>query len=481
MTETAKPSQTSADRENAPHAWWILAIVLSVAAMDILDGTVVNVAIPSIRDDLGTSSTSIQWIVGGYALTFAIGLIVGGRLGDIYGRKRMFQIGVTSFTVISLLCGLAPSTEVLVVTRLLQGFAAATMIPQGFGLIRESFSQEDLPKALGFWGPSSALGALLGPVVGGLIIGLNAFGSDWRGVFLVNVPLGIIAVTAGSRLLPTVKAKDTDGLDAGGAALMGTAVGLLFFPLIEGREKGWPLWIFAMFVASFAMFLVFFWFERRRKAQDRSQLILMSIFERISMVAGSFLLTLLFIVIAGQLLVMTLYLQIDQHFSAIHAGLTFVPLSIGTATGAISAGVFLLDRIGRHTLHAGTLIAVIGIVAIVLVLDADGKDITSFDLAVPLLVTGTGIGLLISPSWSFAMSGLRFREIGSASGTLNTMQQLGIAIGVAGIGSIFFSVAGDHGMLVAIERSYVVIAASVVVIAALVFLLPMKRDREPGT
>jgi hypothetical protein len=205
----------------------------------------------------------------------------------------------------------------------------------------------------------------------------------------------------------------------------------------------------------------------------------MSIFERISMVAGSLLLALLFVGMAGQLLVMTLYLQIDQHFSAIHTGLTFIPLSLGTAIGAIGAGAFLLDKIGRHTLSAGAVVAAIGIIATVLVLDADGQDISSFDLAIPLLVAGTGIGLLISPAWSFAMSGLRFREIGSASGTLNTMQQLGTAIGVAGIGTVFFSVAGNHGMLVATERSYAVIGASFVVIAALIFLLPMERDEEP--
>ena len=486
MAETvAKPAAwgSAPDRQNAPHAWWILAVILTVAAMDILDGTIVNVAIPSIREDLGTGSAGLQWIVGGYALTFAIGLIAGGRLGDIYGRKRMFQVGVASFTIMSVACGLAPSTGVLILFRLLQGFAAAMMIPQGFGLIRESFSQEDLPKALSFWGPSSAIGALMGPVIGGLIIDLDAFGTGWRGVFLVNLPVGIAALAAGTKLIPNPRGKheDAPGLDYSGAAILGIAVGLLFFPLIEGREQGWPWWIFAMFAASLATFIFFVRFERARERDGKSQIILLSIFNRSSFLSGSMLISLLFMGMAGLLLVTTLYLQVDQHYSAIHAGLTFIPLSIGTAVGAIGAGVFLLPRTGRHTLHLGTVIALIGMVALILVLDADGHDITSWDLAPAMLVFGTGLGLLIAPAYSFALSGVGFRELGSGSGVLNSMQQLGTAIGVAGIGTIFFSVTDDHGMLVAIERSFVVIAALVVVVAALIFALPMERDKEPGS
>jgi hypothetical protein len=228
-------------------------------------------------------------------------------------------------------------------------------------------------------------------VIGGLIIELDAFGSGWRGVFLVNVPIGIVAVIAGSRLLPRVKPHETEGLDFAGAGIMGIAIGLLFFPLIEGREQGWPWWTFVMLAASLVTLWLFVRYERRRDAEGKSQLILMSIFHRISMVAGALLITLLFIGMAGLLFVMTLYLQIDQHFSAIHTGLTFIPLSIGTAIGAISAGMFLLQIIGRHTLHLGAVLSVLGFVATVLVLDADGKDISTWDLAIPLLVAGTDL------------------------------------------------------------------------------------------
>ena len=483
MTETtAAPPAWKSERKTRPRAWWALALILMVSAMDILDGTIVNVAIPSIREDLGTSSAGLQWIVGGYALTFAIGLIAGGRLGDIYGRRRMFQIGVASFTLMSLLCGLAPSSAVLITTRLLQGFAAAMMIPQGFGLIRESFSQKDLPRALSFWGPSSALGALLGPVIGGLLIDLDAFGSGWRAVFLVNIPLGIFAVIASTRLLPEASEHgDKSGLDVTGAAILGLAVGLLFFPLIEGREQGWPLWIFAMFPASAAMLYFFVRFERHREHEGKSRIILLSVFNRISFVGGSSLVSLLFVAMAGLLLVTTLYLQIDQNYSAIHAGLTFVPLSIGTAIGAIGAGMFLLPRIGRHTLHLGAVTGLVGTLALLFVLDAYGANITTWHLAIPTMIFGMGVGLLITPAYSFAMSGLSFIQLGSGSGVINSMQQLGTAIGVAAIGTIFFSVAGDHGMLVALERAYVVIAGIMLVVGLLIFALPMVRDTEPAS
>lgn len=482
MTETATasalPQRTAA--ENAPHAWGILATILTVASMDILDGTVVNVAIPEIRADLGTGSAGIQWIVGGYALTFAIGLIAGGRLGDIYGRKRMFMLGVVLFTLTSLACGLAPSTGVLILTRMLQGFAAAVMIPQGFGLIRESFSEEDLPKALAFWGPSAAIAALSGPIVGGLLIDLNAFDSDWRGVFLVNVPIGIAAFYFARRLMPDRKEKEADapGLDLAGAAIMGLAVGLIFFPLIEGRELDWPLWIFGMFAAGFAVLGFFAWFERRREDEGKSTLIVTSIFQKPSYLGGTTLVTLLFCSIAGLLLVMTLYLQIDQGFSAIHAGLTLIPWALGTAIGAVIAGALLMDRIGRHTLHIGIAISIVGVAALLLALDADGENISSWNLAIPLLILGLGSGLVISPSYSFALSGIEFGELGSGSGVLSAMQQLGTATGVAVIGTVFFSVATDQGMLDAIESALFVIGGLLVVIAASIFLLPMRRDHE---
>lgn len=470
---------THAARETRSNAWWILATVLTVEIMDILDGTIVNVAIPSIRLDMGASSTALQWIVGGYALTFAVGLIIGGRLGDIYGRKKMFLLGVVVFTLTSLLCGLAPTPEWLILTRLLQGFGAAIMIPQGFGIIVESFSEEDMPKAFAMWGPMVALGAVLGPIIGGLLIELNAFDTDWRGVFLVNVPIGIVAYFAARRVLPDARQKpDTAGIDLAGAAIMAGALGLLIFPMIEGREQDWPAWIFVMFGAGLAVLVGFVWFERRRQSDGKTTLIEPSLFGKKVYLSGTVILTVFFAALGGLLLVQIIYLQVDQHFSAIHAGLTLVAWSLGTAIGATLGQAVLLAKIGRSLLHLGTLVMAAGVVALLFVLSADGHAITTWDLAPPMLLLGIGLGMLISPLFSFILAGVGEDELGSASGVLNTMQQLGGATGVALIGTMFFAVAEDDGILAGFERSLVVILGGLVLIGVLIFMLPMKARED---
>ncbi len=235
-----------------PRRWLILSIVLVVEIMDLLDGTIVNVAAPTIRADLGASTTALQWIVGGYALALAVGLVVGGRLGDLFGRRRLFMIGIALFTVSSLLSGIAPDTRVLIVFRLTQGLAAALMIPQGFGIIRSAFSTEDLPKAFGLFGPVIGLSAVFGPIVGGLLVGADLFGTGWRLVFLINLPLGILAFVGALAGAPGVQDHrcDAAGLARRGARRPGRrAAGLSPDPRPGGRlgamdvrDDGVELW-----------------------------------------------------------------------------------------------------------------------------------------------------------------------------------------------------------------------------------------------
>jgi MFS family permease len=192
-TDEAKPA-------GHPKRWLILAIVLAAECMDLLDGMIVNVAAPAISRDLHASSTGLQWLVGGYALTFAIGLITGARLGDIFGRRRLFLLGVTGFTASSVLCGLAPTTGTLIAARLVQGLFAAILIPQGFGIIRQVFPADETGKAFGLFGPVIGLSAVLGPVLGGALVDLDVLGTGWRTIFLINVPLGVAALVGAARL-----------------------------------------------------------------------------------------------------------------------------------------------------------------------------------------------------------------------------------------------------------------------------------------
>src|SRR4051812_6938203 len=455
-----------------PRRWAILALILAVEVMDLIDGTIVNVASPAIRGSLGASLSALQWIAGGYALTFAIGLVTGGRLGDIFGRRRLFLVGVAGFTLMSALCGAAQSPEMLIATRLLQGLFAAIMIPQGFGILKQVFPDEELGKAFGLFGPVIGLSAVLGPVIGGLLVD----GPGWQGIFLVNVPLGIAALIGARKLLPESKAKDRPTLDLGGAALVSLAAGLLISPLIQGREAGWPAWTYASMAAAVAILGVFALYERRRERNSKSPLVTPSLFRKRAFSAGLVTALVFFAGMIGLMLVFTLYLQLGQGFSAIGAGLALVPWSLGTAVGAgVGAGA-LGPKLGRPTLHLGLIVMLGGILGMLAVVHHQ-HDVSAWALAGPELLAGIGMGAMLAPLFDFVLAGVDDHEVGSASGVLNAMQQLGGAIGIAVIGTLFFSVADHHGITTALEKMLYVEAGVLVAAMALVFLLPM-RARE---
>ncbi|HEY4824213.1 MAG TPA: MFS transporter, partial [Solirubrobacteraceae bacterium] len=291
-----------------PKRWLILFVILAAECMDLLDGTVVNVAAPTIHHDLHASSTELQWIVGGYPLALAVGLLIGGRLGDLFGRRRMFLIGAAGFTAASAACGLAPSTGFLVGARLAQGLCGAMMIPQGLGVIREVFPADELPKAFGLFGPVMGSAAMIGPILGGALIALDLFGSGWRLVFLINVPLGIAAVIGAAVLLPVTRTRHADSLDLGGAVLAAVGAVAIVYPLIQGRELGWPAWTYASMGASVVLFALLARHLRRRKAAGRDPLIEPSIFTHRGYTAGALVLMLYFGGMVGSMLTLTLFL-----------------------------------------------------------------------------------------------------------------------------------------------------------------------------
>jgi EmrB/QacA subfamily drug resistance transporter len=419
--------------------------------MDLLDGTVVNVAAPTIHRTLGTSSTALQWIIGGYPLALAVGLLVGGRLGDIFGRRMMFLIGVTGFTAASTICGLAPSTGVLIAARLCQGFAGAMMIPQGLGLMREVFPPSDLKKAFGVFGPVMGSAALIGPIVGGGLISLHLFHDAWRPVFLINLPVGVAATVAAARLLPRVTKRHASELDMPGAVLATVASAALIYPLIQGRELGWPTWCFAMMGASVVLFALFGVHLVRRKRHGRDPLIEPTIFRRRGYTAGGLVLMLYFGGMIGSMLGLTLFMQIGEGFSALHAGLTVIPFSLGTALTAPVSASMMQKLGGRILIQAGALLSLVGYVSLALIV-ASVDHLSSWGLAAPFLVIGLGMGLFIVPVFDTIVGAVTDAELGSASGTLNALQQLGSAIGVAGLGTVFFSALVHVGFLGALRH-----------------------------
>jgi EmrB/QacA subfamily drug resistance transporter len=460
-----------------PRRWLILAIVLVVECMDLLDGTIVNVAAPTIRSDLGASTTALQWIVGGYALALAVGLVVGGRLGDLFGRRRLFMIGIVMFTLSSLLSGIAPNTELLIVFRLTQGLAAALMIPQGFGIIRSAFSTEDLPKAFGVFGPVIGLSAVLGPIVGGALVGADLLGTGWRLIFLINLPLGILAFVGALRVLPESKTSGATEMDWRGAVLVGLAAGLLVYPLIQGREADWAPWTFAMMAASLGVVGLFAWYQRRREQTGRDPLITMSLFAKRAFSSGLGVVVLFFGAFVGLMLAVTLYMQLGLGFSAIHAGLSLGPLCFGMAIGATLSGGVLTPRFGRRVLHAGFAVLIAGVAATYAVIDAHGMVVTSWQLAGPLLLAGLGVGLVVAPLFGFILAAVDDEEVGSASGVLNALQQLASAIGVALLGTVFFAALPSPGYVDGLEQVLLLVVGLTVAAMLLALLLP-RHPRE---
>jgi len=415
-----------------------LVIVAFAFVMDLLDSTIVNVAIPSIQSDLGASFAQIQWITAGYALAFATMLITGGRLGDVIGYKKLFITGISLFTLMSLLCGIAPTIEVLVIGRLLQGAAAALMVPQVMSLMQVMYKPKERGAVMGLFGALGGLSASLGPIIGGFLIHWNIAGLDWRPIFLINVPIGIFAFFMGLRFLPAGKSPHPLKLDVIGTILIMLALGLFVFPLIQGREYGWPFWTFAMIITSIPVFVVFWFWQKRKYAIDKSPLIIPSLFKTYSFSIGVVANLIFQLVMIGFFFTFTLTLQIGLGFEVIEAALTGLPIAIGIG---VSIGVIapkLTALIGRYTMTLGSVIMAIGLALTGYVIVSEGMDVNPWHLSPWLFIMGVGMGMVMGLVFSIALKDVDTKHAGSASGTLNAVQQVGGAIGVAIIGVVFF-------------------------------------------
>ncbi|MFC5910071.1 MFS transporter [Streptacidiphilus monticola] len=417
--------------------WLALAVVMTASFMDLVDATIVNIAIPSLQRDLHAGFSSIQWITAGYALAFAIGLITGGRLGDIHGRKRVFLLGAAGFTLASALCGFAVNPEMLVATRLLQGGAAALMVPQVLAIIHATFDAEERGKVFGLFGAMIGLGAVTGPLLGALLTQWNLFGLEWRPIFLINLPVGLAAVVLGRAWITESKAPQALRLDLLGVALASIGLFLVLFPLVQGKENGWPLWGWGMVAAGTAVLAGFLRWERVKTARDGSPLVELSLF-RVRSFAAGIAVQLTFGVITGIFfLTWTLYLQFGLGWTPLHAGLTGLPFSVACSAAAGMSVQFLVPRFGRRTLQAGAVVMALGAVLYLAEALRYGTGIHSWQMIAPLAVLGAGMGLVFAPLTDAVLSGVPTRHAGSASGLINTTMQLGNAFGLALVSVVF--------------------------------------------
>jgi EmrB/QacA subfamily drug resistance transporter len=437
----ARPAATGDSAD--PRRWLTLTILLLAAFMNLLDVSIVNIAIPSIQRDLQASYADVQWALAGYTLAYALVLITGGRLGDTFGRKRLFLIGVTGFTIMSALCGAAQSPGQLIAFRVVQGAMGAIMVPQVLAVIQVIFPPAERIKALAGFGVTAGLGTISGPLIGGLLIQHNLFGLDWRTIFLINVPVGIIAVAASAVLVRESRAPSPPKLDPAGVGLVSAALLLLLYPLVQGRQLGWPTWTFVSMAASVPVFALFVWYERGKERRDGSPLVPMRLFGERGFSAGMAIAVTFFMGIASFGLVLTLFLQLGLGFTPLHAGLTFLPFSVGVLISS-GAAARLAPRFGRGVTMAGALIIAAGMAGIIATTHHYGPAVTTWELVPSLVGVGLGLGAVIAPLADVVLARVPKQDAGAASGVFNTGLQLGNSIGIALIGVIFFGIIGSQ-------------------------------------
>ena len=474
-TDVTPPNLAQTQSEPYPKRWLALAVLLIAAAMDLIGMTIATIGLPAIEADLHGGHAAMEWIIAGYGLAFAVGLITGGRLGDVYGRRRVFVIGVVAFTAASALCGLAPTVPVLVAARVLQGLVAALMIPQVLSTVSVIFPSEERAKAFGLFGATAGLATVAGPLLGGAL--LDGGGLGWRSIFLVNVPLGIAVSVAATRLVPDSRVEEPPRLDIAGAGLSVLAVALVLVPLVEGPQRGWPPAILAMLAASPLAFLVLAGQQGRREQRGASPLIPPSLFRHRSYVAGTFAGFAFFSAPPALFFVTAITLQ-EIGFSPWHTALTFIPLSIASVPAA-GAAIVLAPRLGRRLPIRGTVVVIAGIGLMLVAVESAGADLSSTTLLPGLVVTGLGLGLVSPTLMEVVLRDVPPTDVGAASGVLNTVLQLGGAIGIALVGLVFFgslpstaSSALQVGSIDALTNSLRFVLAVVVLSALAMLLLP---------
>jgi EmrB/QacA subfamily drug resistance transporter len=419
--------------------WMAFAVLILGIAMALLDTTIVNVALPTIRTSLNADEATLSWIISGYALAYGLALIPAGRVGDRIGHKWVFIVGLTGFTLASLWAGLSNDTGSLIVARVVQGLFGGIFFPPVTALIQLMFPPRRRGQAFAIFGAAIGFSTALGPLVGGLLIQWLGDTDGWRSIFFVNLPFGVIAVIAAVLLLPSgSEAKGQSGVDLIGFVLLAGALTAVLVPLIQGQQEGWPLWTYLSIAGGVILIVVFALWELSVVRRGKEPLVPPHLFSHPQFTFGVLLALVYFAAFTSIFFTISIFWQSGLQHTALESGFVSIPFAIGSIVGA-SQSDRLAERLGRRVLSIGTGLVAVGLIALWLVLlRVAPEDLTNWDLLGPLLVAGFGSGLFIAPNAQFIVATVDRTEAGAASGVVGTMQRVGSAIGIAVIGSVFF-------------------------------------------
>ena len=460
-----------------PRRWLAAIVMITGALMDMIDVTIVNVALPTIRHDLHASATQLEWVVSGYMLAFAAVLIIAGNLGDLLGRKRVFLFGVAAFGLASLGAGLAGSGAELITARFVQGAAAAAMAPQVLATFRAIFTGSERGKAFGIYGAMLGFASAVGLVLGGVLTDANLFGWSWRAVFFVNIPVSACALIAGLRLVPETRDPAARRPDVPGAIVLASSLVAIVYPLLEGRQLGWPAWVWLVLAAGVAGLVGLGVVEARRGGRRSSPLLRAGLFRVPAFAAGLGVQLAFSAGLQGFFLSFALWLQAGELFSPLKAGLTLVAFSVGSFIGA-PAAVPLAQRHGRSVLAAGGVLMVAGIAGVALAARHVGVHGSPWPITPGLVVAGAGLALLVIPLVNVVLAAVSVEVAGGASGLFSTAQQLGGALGVALLGTVFFGYLSGHPFQAALVHVAPYAMGAFALCAVLSMLLPRTAVSE---
>lgn len=428
---------TRAPANEERRRWFALIALLLAAFMNLLDTTIVFMALPPMAAALGATYAALEWVIAGYTLAFATGLITGGRLGDIIGRKRVFMAGMAAFTLASVLAGLAPSAPVLIGARVLQGLAAAIMVPQVLAIIQVTFPVGKRVAALALYGITLGMAAVIGPLLGGVLTELDVFGLGWRPIFLINLPVGLVGLVAAGRLLDESRSPHPLHLDLVGVALGTVSVLLVAFPLVQGRTMGWPIWLFGLMALSLPAFIAFGVWERRKAHRDGSPLVEPSLFRERGFVAGLAVSTAFLSALPSLWFVLVIWLQVGLGYTPLTTALVAIGAPVASIFTAARA-VRLVPMLGRHVLSIGFGLAVAAMGLFIATLQVADEGVTGWHAVPSLVLFGLALGLINPVVLDFVLAAVDPKDAGSAAGVVGTFQQVGAALGIAVVGALFF-------------------------------------------